>query len=113
MDKDTNKAKELEYKDCAILIDRSSKFELYKKIFEYLNIPITIYRDKAINNSDEIIIFKHIYNLILSNKIDTNFKYSFTSLARSYLFQMSDNEILTHLNNNDYKETNIGKSVKS
>ena len=29
--KDTNKAKELEYKDCAILIDRSSKFELYKK----------------------------------------------------------------------------------
>lgn len=107
MDKDTNKAKELEYKDCAILIDRSSKFELYKKIFEYLNIPITIYRDKAINNSDEIIIFKHIYNLILSNKIDTNFKYSFTSLARSYLFQMSDNEILTHLNNNDYKETDI------
>lgn len=107
MDKDTNKPKELEYKDCAILIDRSSKFELYKKIFEYLNIPITIYRDKAISNSDEIIIFKHIYNIILSDKIDTNFKYSFTSIARSYLFGMSDNEIFNHLKNSDYKETEI------
>ena len=97
MDKDTGKPKFLEYKDCAILIDRSSQFELYKKIFEYLNIPITIYRDKAISNSDEIIIFKHIYNLILSNKFDTNFKYSFTSLARSYLFQKNDNEILNQL----------------
>lgn len=113
MDKDTGKSKELEYRDCAILIDRSSKFELYKKIFEYLNIPITIYRDKAINNSDEIVIFKHIYNLILSNKIDINFKYSFTSLARSYLFQMSDPEILDHLKNNDYKDTDIYKKCQS
>lgn len=107
MDKDTGEAKPLEYKDCAILIDRSSKFELYKKIFEYLNIPITIYRDKAINNSDEIIILKHIYNLILSNKIDEKFKYSFTSLARSYLFSMTDNEILKHLKTKDFKETEI------
>ncbi len=107
MDKETNKPKSLEYKDCAILIDRSSSFELYKKIFEYLNIPITIYRDKAINNSDEIIIFKHIYNLLLSPKKDTNYKYSYTSIARSYLFQMSDNEILTHIKNNDYDKTEI------
>lgn len=113
MDKDTNRPKELEYKDCAILIDRSSKFELYKKIFEYLNIPITIYRDKAISNSDEIILFKHIYNLILSDKIDINFKYSFTSIARSYLFSMSDNEILTHMQNNDFKETEIYKKCQT
>ena len=112
MDKDTGKPKELEYRDCAILIDRSSKFELYKKIFEYLNIPITIYRDRAINNSDEIVIFKHIYNLILSNKIDINFKYSFTSLARSYLFQMSDSEILNHLKTGGYKNTDIYKKCQ-
>ena len=113
MDKDTNKPKQLEYKDCAILIDRSSKFELYKKIFEYLNIPITIYRDKAINNSDEIILFKHIYNLILSDKIDINFKYSFTSIARSYLFNMSDEEIFQHLKINDFKETEIYKNCQT
>ena len=113
MDKETNKAKDLEYKDCAILIDRSSKFELYKKIFEYLNIPITIYRDKAISNSDEIILFKHIYNLLLSDKMDVNFKYSFTSLARSYLFQMPDNEILNHLKNNDYQDTEIYKKIQN
>lgn len=113
MDKDTNKPKSLEYKDCAILIDRSSKFELYKKIFEYLNIPITIYRDKAISNSEEIIILKHIYNLILSNKIDVNYKYSFTSLARSYLFNMNDEEIFKYLKNNNFKETDIWKKCQT
>ena len=100
MDKETGNKNKLNYKDIAILIDRSSSFELYKKIFEYLNIPITIYRDKAINNSDEIILFKHIYNLILSNKKDEKFKYSFVSLARSYLFEIKDNEIFEIINGN-------------
>lgn len=105
MDKETNKPKNLQYKDCAILIDRSSSFELYKKIFEYLNIPLTIYRDKAINNSDEIILFKHIYNLILSQTNDL--KYSFTSLARSYLFNLNDQEIFEYLTKNTYQQSEI------
>ena len=113
MDKETNKKKNLEYKDCAILIDRSSKFDLYKKIFEYLNIPITIYKDKAINTSDEIIIIKHIYNLILSNKIDERFKYSFTSLARSYIFEYKDDEILNHITKKDYQNTEIIKNINT
>ncbi len=111
MDKETNQKKNLEYKDCAILIDRSSNFELYKKIFEYMQIPITIYRDKALNTSDEIIIIKHIYNLILSNKIDENFKYSFTSLARSYIFEYKDNEILNYINKKNYQDTEIMQKI--
>ena len=113
MDKETNQKKNLEYKDCAILIDRSSNFELYKKIFEYMQIPITIYRDKALNTSDEIIIIKHIYNLILSNKIDENFKYSFTSLARSYIFEYKDNEILNYINQKNYQDTEIMQKINS
>ena len=111
MDKETNQKKNLEYKDCAILIDRSSNFELYKKIFEYMKIPITIYRDKALNTSDEIVIIKHIYNLILSNKIDENFKYSFTSLARSYIFEYKDNEILNYINQKNYQDTEIMQKI--
>ena len=34
MDKETGNKNKLNYKDIAILIDRSSSFELYKKIFE-------------------------------------------------------------------------------
>ena len=111
MDKETNQKKNLEYKDCAILIDRSSNFELYKKIFEYMKIPITIYRDKALNTSDEIVIIKHIYNLIISNKIDENFKYSFTSLARSYIFEYKDNEILNYINQKNYQDTEIMQKI--
>ena len=111
VDKETCKPKKLQYQDCAILIDRSSSFELYKKIFEYLNIPITIYRDKAINNSDEIILFKHIYNLILSQTDDL--KYSFTSLARSYLFNIPDQEIFEYLTQNTYKQSEIYQKCQS
>lgn len=101
------KDKLLEYKDIAILVDRSTSFELYKKIFEYLNIPLTIYRDKAITSSLEIVLLKHIYNLILSNKKDSNFKYSFTSIARSYLFEMNDNIIYNYLNNLNFEDSDL------
>ena len=35
MDPETNEKREIKYQDFAILIDRSSSFETYKKIFEY------------------------------------------------------------------------------
>ena len=76
-----------------------------------MQIPITIYRDKALNTSDEIVIIKHIYNLILSNKIDENFKYSFTSLARSYIFEYKDNEILNYIKQKNYQDTEIMQKI--
>lgn len=110
MDPETNEKRKIKYQDFAILIDRSSSFETYKKIFEYLNIPISIYKDKAISSSLEIILFKHLYNLILSiynQKIDTNFKYSFMAIARSYLLKINDDELFNIIKNNAYYNTTI------
>ncbi len=112
MDKNTGEKKLLEYKDIAILIDRSTTFELYKKIFEYLNIPLTIYRDKAINTSDEIVLLKHIYNLILKETKDQEFIYSFTSLARSYLFEINDNEIFQMIKSKKFENSEIYHKCK-
>ena len=112
MDKNTGEKKLLEYQDIAILIDRSSTFELYKKIFEYLNIPLTIYRDKAINTSDEIVLLKHIYNLILKETKDQEFIYSYTSLARSYLFEINDNEIFQMIKSKKFENSEIYQKCK-
>ena len=65
-DKETNLKRTCSYDDFVILIDRSSSFEKYKKIFEYLNIPLTIYRDKAITKSVDILLLKNIYSLHFS-----------------------------------------------
>ena len=108
MDKDTWTQRKVKYEDFAILMDRSSSFEKYKKIFEYLKIPLNIYRDKSITDNVDILLIKNIYNLILSihsKKYDSTFKYSYMSISRSYLLEKKDDEILSTLNN--IKETEI------
>ena len=110
MDKEAMQRRPVNYGDFVILMDRSSSFNLYKKIFEYLNIPITIYRDKTISDSVDISIIKNIYNLLvlIKNKdFGTMFSYSFMAVARSYLFNMSDRDILKIISNRSYAETEI------
>ena len=110
MDKDTLKKRKVTYDDFVILMDRGTNFGLYKKVFEYMNIPLTIYRDTNVSDSADIHIIKNIYNLIINiNNFDINFKYSFMAIARSYLFAYSDDEILSIINSNGYKETDIYK----
>lgn len=113
MDKESWTPRKVKYEDFAILMDRSSSFEKYKKIFEYLKIPLNIYRDKSITDNVDILLIKNIYNLILSihsKKYDSTFKYSYMSISRSYLFEINDDEILNSLNN--VKETKIYEICK-
>ena len=111
-DKSKKVLKDITYNDFVILMDRTSSFELYKKIFEYLGIPLTLYKDETLNNSDDIYIIKNIIQLIISINIhnyDTTFKYCFTSVARSFLFEYTDNEIFEYFMNNNFKESSIFK----
>lgn len=107
------KPKKIKYQDFAILMDRSSSFEMYKKIFEYLHIPLAVYRDKKITDSKDIKIIKNIYTLIIDihNKTFTkDFKYSFISVSRSYLYETDDNIILNYLDK--YKQTDLFKKCQ-
>lgn len=111
MDRENNRPRKATYSDFAILMDRSSSFGKYKQIFEYLNIPLSVYRDKAITDSVELSILKNIYTMILGiKKIDKEFKYSFTSVSRSYLIETKDEEIFQTLNN--IKETALYKKCQ-
>ena len=77
-DKDKEIKRNITYEDFVILMDRATNFDLYKKIFEYLEIPLTIYKDENINNKNDLNIIKNIINLILkrqANVIDEEYKY--------------------------------------
>ena len=94
------------YNDFVILLDRATKFDLYKKIFEYMNIPLTLLKDIDISNQDEVYLIKNILNLIecVNNKeINNSYKYAYMSIARSYLFRLSDNDIFNTITNNNYE----------
>lgn len=103
-------SRDITYKDFVILADKSRNFNLLKKILESKNIPTTIDKDISIKEEDEIYILKNLINLIihLKNKCyDINFKHAWISIARSYLYNMSDDEIFDIFQNNSFLDTDI------
>ena len=114
-DKDNKVLKDISYSDFVILIDRSSDFDLYKKVFEYLGIPLTLYKEEKFNTSDDIYIIKNIIDLIVNinqETYDTKFKYDFISIARSYLYNYDDETIFKYFLNDNFKETSIYNDFK-
>ena len=109
-DKDTGVLRNIEYKDFVILLDKSKNFDLYKKIFEYLHIPLTKLKDEALRKDQDILVIKNLLNLLIcikEKRFDEDFKYSFTSISRSYLYKMSDEKLYEIHANDKYKETSL------
>lgn len=108
--KDDKVLRDITYNDFVILMDRTTDFDLYKKIFEYVGIPLTLYKDDKLNNSDDIYILKNIIDYIVKislKEFDTEFKYDYVSIARSYLFELSDQEIFNSFKTNNFKDNVI------
>ena len=114
-DKDSLILREAIYSDFAILLDKSVNFDLYKKIFEYLGIPLTKYTSTNITSEIEIVLIKNIIKLIIcyrNKDYDVLFKYAFTSIARSYLFNYDDSTIFNYVVNGNYLDSSLLKIVK-
>ena len=111
-DKKKKELRECTYNDFVILLSKSTDFDLYKKIFEYLHIPLTVLKEENLNKDNDILIIKNILKLILKIKdkeYDNEFKYCFISLSRSFLYRISDEEIYDIFIKNRYEETNLYK----
>ncbi len=93
------------YDDFAILIDRSKSFDLFKKVFTYFKIPISIEKEENMANDDDLGLIKNILRLILKTKeknYDSNFQFAFMAVGRSYLFRYLDEELFEALKEEDY-----------
>ena len=64
LDKETKTLRPCKYDDFCILIDRKNGFEIYKKIFEYLDLPLLIYYDEKITNEKDILVLKNLIDLM-------------------------------------------------
>ena len=107
-DKECNR--NVTYNDFCIILDRGSKMSLFKKVFEYLDIPMEVYKDNNLIEENDIFIIKNIIGLILSIKdgiYNKNLKYYFTSVARSYIGNLCDNEIFKCFEENKIFKTDI------
>ena len=115
-DKETSKLRDATYNDFVIILDRSKYFDSFKKIFEYLDIQLTILKDGKLNASTDIYLIKNIVDLIIhinDNNLNEDFKYDFVSIARSFLYEYTDENIFDIINSKNYKETTIYKDFSS
>ena len=111
-DKDNGIIKNISYKDFVILIDKSTNFTLYKKIFEYMGIPLSINKDEKITDDVLISIIKNLILLIVKvhdREFDSKFKYLFISVSRSPLFEIQDSLIFDYIQDNNYLNSKLYK----
>ncbi len=115
-DKDTLEVRDATYSDFVIILDRSSSFDLFKKIFEYHGIPLMILRDEKLNNDKDIYVINNLFKLVIKvskKEYDREFRYLFISIMRSFLYRESDEIIFEYFQNNGYYDTDLFKKIKN
>ena len=109
-DKDEGILRDIEYSDFVILLDRSKNFDLYKKIFEYLGIPLNILKEESLRKDQDVLVLRNLFKLLICIKnkdYEADFKYAFTSVSRSYLYKISDEEIFDYFVNNNFYTSDL------
>ena len=115
-DKKDNKLRYSNYNDFVIILDRSKYFNLYKKIFEYMGIPLTILKDDELTNNYDILIIKNLIELVIKinkEEYDETFKYDLVSILRSFLYEVDDNTINKIIKEETYKDTKLFNDLSS
>ena len=114
-DKDSSVLRNAEYSDFLILMDRTTNFDLYKKIFLYLGIPLELYKDETMNEDTDIIVLNNLIKFTI--KLDTGvydkeLEYLFTSVMRSFLCESPDEEIFDTIKNKTILTSPLANKVR-
>ena len=115
-DKKNESLRDAKYSDFVILVSKSKDFNLFKRIFEYNNIPLSIKADVTIKEDLSLVLLKNLLLLIINiyNKnYDTSFKHEFISIMRSPLIDETDDNIFKYFVNNNFNESDLFKKCES
>ena len=104
-DKETNEYRLMTYKDVAILVATKQTMGLYKKIFEYLGIPLKTYEDIEVNDNNDVFaitsMLKTIYLIDKANYDKESFKETIASFLRSFIINENDQIVADIVTSND------------
>lgn len=98
----------LQYSDIAILMDKTKSFITFKRVFEYLGIPLAIEADVDLNDSILPKLFSNIFLCIVhrfENNLDKTYEHALVSVGRSFLFGYDDLTIYLMLK--EHKENEL------
>lgn len=109
------KPRPCKYQDFVIMLDRSTNFGLYKKIFTYFGIPLAVKKDESIKSTTDLLLFSNILTFIFKiyhHEYDTMYYHTYASIARSFLFSLSDQEIFQTITGKRITESSIYQSAE-
>ncbi len=106
------------YSDFCIIVDKEKNYDTYKKIFEYMSIPLSVIQDVKMTTSDTTMVLTNVIKLIsLANSSFKNpdYTHAFMSIARSFLYSWDDSYIFNLITNNniDNEISNIARELNS
>ena len=109
--KEVLKTESVNYSDFCILMQDSSQFYLYKKIFTYFGIPLNVEKNEKITDSDIFTVICSLFRLIDDGKSnqfsDLQTKKDYLSVARSFIVRQDDNITFDIVKNGKLKDDGV------
>ncbi|MDD2398167.1 MAG: UvrD-helicase domain-containing protein [Bacilli bacterium] len=94
--KDAKAPRPIEYQDIAILVDRKTNFDIYQKALQARQIPVKIHQERTVTTAHVTQVLRSLIKLAVAIDEDSldskQARHSFLSIARSYLYQLPDDE---------------------
>lgn len=88
--------RDCKYSDFAIITRTKKGFLLYQKLFYENNIPLNLKVNDVLTEVDAIIVMQSVFSLVnalMKKEENVDIKHLFASLARSYIYELSDDEL--------------------
>ncbi len=107
--------KNLNFSNFTILVDRAKKFTFIKKIFDEYSIPLSIEREDNVEMDDVYLIIKNILKLVFyiyDDSKKTEFNHSFISILRSFIYEVSDEELADLVDKKTYYSYDLYKIIE-
>lgn len=114
VDRETFVLRNATYKDFTVLMDRKTHFEDFRNVFERYAIPLDVEKEEQFLSTDVALTFLSLIRLLhhLHQKDDERYIQNyFMSVARSFLFEIPDQDIFTMLTQNTYRNHPIMQTI--
>ena len=93
---DKGETRKCDFKDFAIIIDRSTDFDTYRDVLSSYNIPIKVENKEKLFDSEIILVVKSLLKMLayaLDSDYGVGYKHAFFSVARSFLLEYKDDNL--------------------
>ncbi|MFZ9781768.1 MAG: UvrD-helicase domain-containing protein, partial [Bacilli bacterium] len=113
----TQSKRKASFKDFTILIDRKSNFEAYIKTFNQYGIPLEVFAERDLSDSDFYRVLKNIMVLMVHHHGEDmvkGFEQAYISVLRSFIYQTKDPDLYAFMHGKkSFKETALFTLLKT